>query len=204
MMARQPGNPLIFHCRRKSLSIECLGIPGLLARWKLKVCSNENDRSSRERQTMKKSIHVTCTINLALDKIEIRPAPMSAPIPRPRILVVEDDAYVREMYFDVLASAGYHVDSAKDGEAGWQMLCANRSTPKYHLLITDNKMPKVSGLELIQRLQSENLDIPVILASGNLPGDTRDLPVAAILAKPFLPDQLMKMVAGVLNAHENA
>jgi len=148
---------------------------------------------------MKRRINVTNSIHLAADKIEIRPIA----IPRQRILVVEDDAYVREMYSDVLASAGYQVDSAKDGEAGWQMLRANNAKPKYDLLITDNKMPKVSGFELIQRLRSEKLNIPVILASGTLP-DIRDLPVAAILEKPFLPNQLMEMVAGVLNANENA
>lgn len=55
---------------------------------------------------MKKRINVTCSINLALDRIEIRPASAEPRSTGNRILVVEDNAFVREMYSDVLVSAG--------------------------------------------------------------------------------------------------
>jgi CheY-like chemotaxis protein len=154
-----------------------------------------------KKPTMKKRMNVKCSINPILDKIEIRPATEPEfSSSRRCILVVEDDAYIRELYSDVLGSTGYQVDSAKDGESGWEMLRAHSLTSNYDLLITDDKMPKLSGTELIQKLHSEHVNIPVILASGTLSVFAKDLKVAAVLNKPFLPDQLTKVVREVLHA----
>jgi DNA-binding response OmpR family regulator len=117
-----------------------------------------------------------------------------------RILVVDDDTDTRELNFEVLIRSGYQVDTAKDGEAAWQMLDAVRHTPAgYDLLITDNKMPKLSGVELIQKVRSAPMTLPVILASGTAPLNTVSLQLAAILPKPFSPDQLVETVKDVLH-----
>src|ERR1700686_1182202 len=84
-----------------------------------------------------------------------------------RILVVEDDQTVRRFSATVLSDSGYQVDSAEDGAAAWDAI----QTQHYDLVITDNKMPGLSGVELIERLHSMRVGVPVILASGIAPTD---------------------------------
>jgi CheY-like chemotaxis protein len=116
------------------------------------------------------------------------------------ILVVEDEADLRQTYSKVLVRSGYQVDTAEDGEAGWKVLyAACSSSSSYDLLITDNKMPKLSGVELIHQLHSARLELPVILVSGIIPVNTDQLHLAAILPKPFSPDQLIQTVQQVLH-----
>ena len=70
--------------------------------------------------------------------------------PSNRILVVDDDADIRQVNADVLRRFGYQTETAADGAAAWEALQANR----YDLLITDNRMPKVSGVELVKKMRS--------------------------------------------------
>ena len=118
-----------------------------------------------------------------------------------RVLVVEDDADLREIYSAVLSHAGYRVDIAEDGEAGWQALQAESYEPDgYDLLITDNNMPKMSGIELIRKLRSERMILPVILASGSVPIQVEWLHQEPVLRKPFSPEELMQKVREVMQA----
>jgi two-component system, OmpR family, alkaline phosphatase synthesis response regulator PhoP len=119
------------------------------------------------------------------------------------ILVVDDDPDVRRSIADVLLCSDYQVDTAIDGEAGWAAL----QTRNYDLLITDHKMPKVSGLELLMRLRSARMTLPVILASGALPEELNRLPwlqLSATLLKPFAPSELLGTVKNVLRATNHA
>src|ERR1039458_7222903 len=68
---------------------------------------------------------------------------------------------------DVLAGAGYHVDTADSGASGWKALQTNH----YDVLITDNTMPGVTGLDLIKKLRSADMTLAVILASGTVPAE---------------------------------
>ena len=85
--------------------------------------------------------------------------------PSNRILVVDDDIDLRLLSAEVLFHSGYQVDTAEDGETGWEALQARN----YDLLITDNKMPKVSGVELVKKLRSARMALPVILARQQCP-----------------------------------
>jgi CheY-like chemotaxis protein len=115
------------------------------------------------------------------------------------ILVVEDDTDVLQLYFDVLTRSGYQVDTAQDGEAGWRKLHAVRHDPdSYDLLITDNNLPKLSGVELIENVRSASMALPVILASGAVPINAERLRCDAILPKPFTMNQLVQTVDDVL------
>ena len=115
-----------------------------------------------------------------------------------RILVVDDDFSIRELGAVVLSASGYQVDTAEDGEAGWEAL----QTSSYDLLITDNTMPKVSGVELVENMRSARMTLPVVLASGAIPPEAlnRDssLQIAATLLKPFTGDALLGTVKKVL------
>ncbi len=115
-----------------------------------------------------------------------------------RILVADDEPDVRIMNSIVLIHHGYHVDVAEDGAAAWEAL-ANSG---YDLLITDNKMPRVSGLELLQKLRAARMALPVIMATGTMPKDeftqTSWVQPATILLKPYTSSELLGTVAAVL------
>ena len=78
------------------------------------------------------------------------------------ILVLDDDEAIRVLHARMLGRAGHEVDTGDNGDAGWKALQAKQ----YDLLITDNDMPKMSGEELIQKIRSESMVLPIILASG--------------------------------------
>jgi DNA-binding response OmpR family regulator len=113
--------------------------------------------------------------------------------------VVDDDRELCEIYSEVLISYGYQVETAADGEIGWKALqAAHRDRSGYDLLITDNNMPRLSGVELVRKLRAAHMAVPVILAAGIVPGQTEALALAAILPKPFSSDELVQAVRAVL------
>ena len=128
----------------------------------------------------------------------VRPlGPAEAP-PRERILVVDDEPMIRNLNAKVLMDAGYQVDVAEDGAVAWAAL----QTYRYDLLITDNNMPNVSGLELITKLTAAGLELPVIMATGALPdaefARSPWLQPAIALLKPYTLGELLGAVRQVL------
>ena len=115
-------------------------------------------------------------------------------VARRRILVVDDDDDIRRFNAEALTGSGYHVEAAVDGAAGWEALNASR----YDLLITDNSMPNLSGIELIKKLNAARMPVPVILASGVPHPDESELRLAATLPKPFTLAELLGTVKKVL------
>jgi DNA-binding response OmpR family regulator len=115
-----------------------------------------------------------------------------------RILLVDDDALVRQLCAQVLRCFGYQTETAKDGALAWKALQAK----SFDLLITDNNMPKVSGVELVKKVRSAHMALPVILVSGTLPTEELDrdrwLQPVATLAKPFTGNELRGTVRRVL------
>ena len=118
---------------------------------------------------------------------------MSQVAPVPRILLVEDDAAIREALDEVLADLGYEVVSAPDGRGGLQ-LAAQQAEPCPILL--DWRMPVLDGPECLARLRElpRGKEFPVILSTADraatdltIGGDQ----VAAILSKPFDLDSLL-------------
>jgi CheY-like chemotaxis protein len=121
-----------------------------------------------------------------------------------QILVVEDDPVIRRILAVLLKGAGYRVDTAGSGGAGWVALCANC----YDLLLTDHLMPQLTGLDLIRRVRAVPLNLPCVLMAGDPPPFAPDLAQllqpGALLAKPFsLPDALAT-VGEALAAAETA
>lgn len=130
--------------------------------------------------------------------------PGIAPRRRHRILVVDDDLVLCVFHSEVLADAGFEVDMAEDGEAAWQAL----QTKTYDLLITDNQMPRVSGIELLKKLRSEGQDMPVIMVSGAAPTEELNrhpwLRLSAIFPKPLTGDRLLRTVKKILKGARGA
>jgi CheY-like chemotaxis protein len=105
----------------------------------------------------------------------------------PRILVVEDEADIRESLALLLAQEGYEVVEASDGEEGLARL--RGGGPRPCAILLDLHMPRKDGEEF-RREQLEDAaiaDIPVILLSGIAPAELRRrrIPASAIVRKPI-------------------
>jgi len=104
---------------------------------------------------------------------------------RPRVLVVDDEATIRDLLSKTLALAEYDVDLAPDGRTALERL---RMIP-YDLLITDLKMPGVDGLTVIREARRLKADLPVIIITGfsNEASaiEAVNLGVSGYLTKPF-------------------
>ncbi|HEX5400649.1 MAG TPA: response regulator [Verrucomicrobiae bacterium] len=119
-----------------------------------------------------------------------------------RILLVDDNQEIRGLNAEVLVRAGYHVDTAESAILAWKTLQASR----YDLLITDNTMPGMTGLDLIKKVRSEDMVMSVILASGTVPAEELNrcpwLHVNALLPKPYTIASLLRTVNWVLARSE--
>jgi two-component system, NtrC family, response regulator len=114
-----------------------------------------------------------------------------------RILLIEDDASGREMGAFNLRGAGYEVDVAASGEEGLAVF-----SDRHDLVVTDIRMPGMSGLDVLRSIKSKAPDVPVVIitAFGSV-----DVAVEAMrggaydfIVKPFKRDQLLLTVARAL------
>jgi response regulator RpfG family c-di-GMP phosphodiesterase len=80
----------------------------------------------------------------------------------PRILVVDDEKVIREILSDFLKEEGYAVTTVEDGQAAIEEL----RRASYNLVISDLKMPKMGGLELVQKITEESLPVLTIIMTG--------------------------------------
>ena len=126
-----------------------------------------------------------------------RPAAVQ-PAGRPRILVVDDEASIRDLLSKTLALAEYDVDLAPDGRTALDRL---RVMP-YDLLITDLKMPGVDGLTVIREARRLRTDIPVIIITGFSTEasaiEAVNLGVSGYLTKPFRVPRVLAAAAKAL------
>lgn len=129
------------------------------------------------------------------------PAPVRAALPpgtRPRVLVVDDEATIRDLLSKTLALAEYDVDLAPDGRTALDRL---RIIP-YDLLITDLKMPGVDGLTVIREARRLKADLPVIIITGfsNEASaiEAVNLGVSGYLTKPFRVPRVLAAAAKAL------
>jgi len=122
--------------------------------------------------------------------------------PSHRILVVDDNSDTRQLSIDLLTASGYLVEGVKDGAAGWDAL----QTDDYDLVLTDNMMPRMTGIEMIAKLYAARLSIPVIMATGNVPAHEFTnkpwLTPDATLQRPFSNDDLLATVKRVLRTDD--
>ena len=110
------------------------------------------------------------------------------------VLVIEDDAGLRESICDILRSAGYEVDSASSSSAGYDRLCAGG----VDVIVCDVMLGDGFGPAMIERFNLEGHEIPVVYLSGykwvTLVRE-RILPIIApFLSKPFNEDDLIEWV----------
>lgn len=115
-----------------------------------------------------------------------------------RILLIDDDASLREVLSFALRDQGYEVETAADGAAGLERLVEWRAD----LIITDLKMPGVDGMEVLRRVRSSDPEIPVIVltAFGRIDEAVAAMQAGAhhYLTKPYNREELKVAVEQAL------
>ncbi len=81
----------------------------------------------------------------------------------PKILVIDDERSIRNTLKDVLEYEKYEVDLAEQGPEGIELF----SQGSYDAVLCDIKMAKMDGIEVLQKLQEQSTDVPVIMISGH-------------------------------------
>ncbi|MCD8566703.1 MAG: response regulator [Alphaproteobacteria bacterium] len=123
------------------------------------------------------------------------------------ILVVEDQEDVREILTQMLERLGYNAHACENGLDALALL---RDEPRYFdLIVTDQNMPTMTGLELVQQVHFNNPDLPFILVSGysqeKLQNIMKEHPaIKATLRKPVSKDQLARKITEVMAEHRKA
>ncbi len=146
------------------------------------------------------------TFKVYLPKTNAVPDPTNATLPPPAtlqgtetVLVVEDEDAVRGVFSTILQRNGYQVLEARNG--GEALTASQAHAGPIDLLLTDVKMPRMSGRELAQRLSTTRADMKVLYASGYTENSIlQHGPGSGInfLPKPISPDSLLRKVREVL------
>jgi DNA-binding response OmpR family regulator len=110
-----------------------------------------------------------------------------------KILLIEDEPDLGALIQTSLSHHQYVVDWAQDGKTGWEYLTNNRST--YSLAIIDWMLPKMSGIEICQRLRAEKYTLPILIltARDRMEDKITGLDAGAddYLVKPFGMEELL-------------
>ncbi len=126
------------------------------------------------------------------------PTQPAKPDGRPRVLVVDDEASIRDLLSKMLALADYDVDVADDGRAALERMRKG----SYDLLITDLNMPGMDGLTVIHEARRLNEHLPVIIVTGFSTEasaiEAANLGVSGYLTKPFKVPKVLSVAAKAL------
>ncbi len=81
----------------------------------------------------------------------------------PNILLIDDEKAIRSTMVEILGFEGYNIDEAVDGEDGLKKF----KDKNYDVVLCDIKMPKLDGIEFLQKATEINADVPIIMVSGH-------------------------------------
>lgn len=112
------------------------------------------------------------------------------------ILVAEDEENLREAVKDIIEDSGNSAKLAENGSIALDILCKDGNT--FDLLLLDIQMPRMNGLQLIDQLKKQEINIPILIMTGF--GDKATLKEIikrgcdSYIDKPFTPTELTKMI----------
>jgi DNA-binding response OmpR family regulator len=116
-----------------------------------------------------------------------------------KLLIIDDEAHIRQMMRLTFEAVGYQVDDASDGESGLARL---RDRGVYDAVVLDQKMPGLDGLETLRRIKELTPDACVLMvtafASIELAVDAMRLGATDFLRKPMTPETLRSAVAAAI------
>jgi DNA-binding NtrC family response regulator len=124
------------------------------------------------------------------------------PSQKPSILIVEDEAKMRRLLELQLADEGFHATTAPDAETGLQLL----QKEQFDLVVTDFKLPGMTGLEFLQAVKRANAAIPVVImtAYGTVESAVEAMKVGAsdYVLKPFSLAELVLVIRKELDSRK--
>ena len=120
-----------------------------------------------------------------------------------RILVVEDNDFVRMQICRFLNADGFETLESSDGQDAMKMV----GDSSIALAVVDVRMEPVNGFEFIRKIRNEGIQTPVILVTGDdnpdLLSESSKLGVAAVLRKPVQKERLIKLVSRILHVEKH-
>ncbi len=133
--------------------------------------------------------------------LEISPGGEVIPGGRGRVIFVDDEASLVGLAKQMLQNFGYDVVGCTSGV---EALAAFKARPdQFDLLITDNTMPNMTGIELTIKIKQIRSDLPIILCTGFIEGIAEEkikaLGIASILMKPFIWEDIAQVIRQVLD-----
>src|SRR5919206_4466107 len=115
------------------------------------------------------------------------------------LLIIDDEKAIRKTLTEILSFEGYTIDEASDGEEGLKKF----KDKTFDAVLCDIKMPKIDGLEFLQKAVEINTDVPIIMISGH---GTIETAVEAVKkgAYDFIqkPPDLNRLLVTIRNAKE--
>ena len=129
------------------------------------------------------------TADGAAPDLKREPGPASG-----RVLVVEDDRGLLEVYADILMDAGFEVTPASEGQAALRALAAE----PYDVVVSDVVMPGCTGVDLLRAVRERDLDVPVVFVTGQPSVETAvqavEMGALHYLLKPVAAGELVRCV----------
>ncbi len=114
-----------------------------------------------------------------------------------QILIIDDEKAIRKTLSEILSYEGYKIDDAENGEEGLKKI----KEKNYDVILCDIKMPKVDGLEFLEKAKETNPDVPIIMISGH---GTIETAVEAVKKGAFdyvaKPPDLNRLLITIRNA----
>lgn len=124
---------------------------------------------------------------------------MDAPFLPARLMIVDDEPALADIFCEALLDAGYTVDAFSDS---LQALAAFKKAPhSYDLVIADINMPELDGIKLSSKIKDIR-DLPIVLYTGfldlNLQSKVEEIGIKYVLNKPIMPDVLIMEVRQII------
>lgn len=144
----------------------------------------------------------TPTAPFTLEPQEDHKKPPAVKVEASTILVVEDEEGIKDLVCEILTNQGYNTIAAANGEEGFKLYKKNKD--KINLLITDIRMPKLTGIELYHKVRKLSQELPVICLTGyDIDDEAQKLHndgKIKLLTKPFALKELVFLVKKQLEA----
>ncbi|MHB9111674.1 MAG: response regulator [Thermoleophilia bacterium] len=117
------------------------------------------------------------------------------------VLVVDDEAVIRDVCEQILEGEGYAVTTAAGGKEALRLV----SEHSFDAVVTDIMMPDMSGLELLEVIKRTSMEVSTIVITGlgtfDMATQSDRLGVREFVVKPFTPDELSEAVRKALRQH---
>jgi CheY-like chemotaxis protein len=114
-----------------------------------------------------------------------------------KVLVIDDTAVIREFLEEVLSDSGFEVDSAENGQIGYEMALKS----DYAIIFSDVHMPMMNGLEMVRKIRKIKPDTPIIITDSypdKLAEEATRAGATSCLAKPFSLQELRQTIHRII------